>query len=59
MGRDGKVVRKDVSVRVDVSIREEGAIQVMEVSSPETEMSLVEILKSSKGLDVSKISHIY
>lgn len=48
-----------MSVRVDVSIREEGAIQVMEVSSPETEMSLVEILKSSKGLDVSKISHIY
>lgn len=42
-----------------VSIKEEGAIKVLEVSSLETEMSLVEILKSSKGLDFSEISHIY
>lgn len=52
-------MKKDVNVFLDVNIKKEGAVKATEVSSQETEMLLVEILKSSKGFNFSKISHIY
>lgn len=48
-----------MNVFLDVNIKKEGAVKATEVSSQETEMLLVEILKSSKRFNFSKISHIY
>lgn len=53
-----RLVKEDVNVFLDDSIKEEGATKVNEVLSQETGMLLVETLKSSKELNFSEISPI-